>query len=185
VAVDPFASLGPTDLEVEVAGQDFLIPAAPAAVWLRVFLAAEPNVDMILPGMAGPECRAHLYRALLSGEFTVAEWKQLIWDIIEVTAGRRWWQALNLINGMKEPGTWEQVFGHLMLRGLDIERVSLAAWLDATYALCTEHMDREEKIKFQLAINTVPDEVSPEDAIDEAEQERAFLALMQAVKSTG
>lgn len=185
MAVDPLASLGISDVIVEVAGQDFVIPAAPARAWLEVFLAPHPNVDMILPGMAGAECRVHLYRSLLKGDFTVEEWKRLLWDIIEVVAGRRWWQALNLINGMKDVGNWEQVFGHLMLRGVDVNAVSLAAWLDATYALCTENMDKEDKIKFQIAIDTVPESVSIDEAIDEAEQERAFMALMQAVQSTG
>jgi hypothetical protein len=183
VAVDPLASLGATDIEVEVAGRDFVIPAAPAAAWLRIFLSPDANMDHILPGMAGPGCRAHLYRALLLGTFSIDEWKQLLWGIIEVVSGRRWWQAMNLINSMKEPGNWESVFGHLLLRGIDVERVSLAAWLDATYALVTENMEKDDRIKFQLAIDTVPEDVSAEDAIDADEQERAFLALMQAVQS--
>jgi hypothetical protein len=183
VAADPLASLGLFDVEVEVAGQVFIIPAAPASTWLRVFLSERPDVDMILPGMAGAECRAHLYRGLLTKTFSVDEWKSLIWDIIEVVSGRRWWQALNLINAMKEPGTWMQVFGHLTLRGVDPDRVSFAAWLDATYALVTEYMDKDERIKFQLAVDQVPDEVGIEDAIDTAEQERAFLAMMQAVQA--
>jgi hypothetical protein len=183
VPADPLASLEPFDLEIEVAGRDFLLPAAPAVDWLRIFLANNPTLDDILPGMAGPQCRAHLYRSMMAGSFTTEEWKQLLLDIIEAVSGRRWWQALNLINAMKEPANWTPVHGHLLLRGIDVRQVSLAAWLDATYALVTENMDKDEKIKFQLAIDTVPDSVSAEDAIDEAEQERAFLAMMQAVQS--
>ncbi len=183
MAADPLASLEPFDLEVEVAGEVFLLPAAPAVDWLRIFLASNPTLDDVLPGMAGPQCRTHLYRAMMMGQFTTEEWKELLFDIIEAVSGRRWWQALNLINAMKEPVNWTPVHGHLLLRGIDVRQVSLAAWLDATYALVTENMDKDEKIKFQLAIDTVPDNVSPEDAIDEAEQERAFLAMMQAVQS--
>lgn len=181
--VDPLASLEPFGLEVEVAGRDFLIPAAPALHWLRILLSDSPSIDDILPNMAGPECRAHLYRAIMLGQFSTDEWKNLIWDIVEAVSGRRWWQALNLVNAMKEPDNWSQVFGHLLLRGIDVREVSFAAWLDATYALVTENMDKDEKIKFQLAVDTVPDEVSVEDAIDEAAQERAFLAMMKAVGS--
>lgn len=180
---NPLASLEPFSLEVEVAGRDFLIPALPAVDWLRVFLDDNPSVDDILPGMVGPECRSHLYRAMMMGRFSTREWNELLFDIIEAVSGRRWWQALNLINAMKEPENWASVHGHLLLRGIDVRQVSLAAWLDATYALVTENMDKDEKIKFQLAIDTVPDSVSPEEAIDEAEQERAFLAMMQAVQS--
>lgn len=181
--VDPLASLEPFGLEVEVAGRDFLIPALPAVNWLRILLDDSPSIDTILPGLAGPECRTHLYRAMMLGQFSTDEWKTLIWDIIEAVSGRRWWQALNLVNAMKEPDNWSQVFGHLLLRGIDVRQVSFAAWLDATSALVMENMDKDERIKFQLAIDTVPDEVSAEDAIDDAEQERAFLAMMKAVGS--
>lgn len=181
---DPLASLAPSPVEVEITGHEFVIPAAPAAVWLRIFLDDRPNVDMILPGMAGRECRTVIYRGLMNRTFTVKEWQDMICEVIEVVSGRRWWQAMNFINGMKDPDNWQSIFGHLTLRGVDVNTVSLAAWLDAAYALVTESMSKEDRIKFELAIDTVPDGVSPEEAIDEAAQQRAFMAMMKAVQAS-
>lgn len=179
--VDAVSSLRPFGLEVTIAGADFLVPAKNAGEWLEVLLDGEARLDVIIPGWTGRRSRTHLYRSILSGAFTRKDWDQLILEVLGIAAGRPWWQAMNLINGMKDPANWKMIFGHLLLRGLDPEAVSLAGWLDATYALCTEHMDKNERIKFDLTIDTPPSNMNPEDVIDPAEQERAFLALMAAV----
>jgi len=181
MAIDPLASLRPVAVIVPIGGRDFTLAAKPAQDWLEVLLDDEPKLHHVIPGWCEPGCEQWIYRSLLLRTFSVKEWGEAVVQAIGVASGRSWWQALNLINGMKDPSNWHQIFGHLTLRGLDVQRVSLGAWLDATYALCVEGMDPDEKIKFNLALDTPPVGANPEDVIDPAEQERAFMSLMAEV----
>lgn len=178
---DPLASLVPVRVIITIADRDFVVEPKPAQDWLEILLAEEPDIRDIVPGWCGYECHSHLYRSLMNGSFDGEEWGTTVLEVIEVASGRRWWQAINMINAMKLPENWRMIFGQLVLQGLDPRQVSLGAWLDATYALCTQNMDKDDRIKFDLAIDTPPSFVKPEDAIDPAEQERAFMSLMQAV----
>lgn len=179
--MDALASLAPFDIEYTIAGRDFVLEARPATHWLKILLADQAGLDAVLPGWSGHEAKAHIYRSLVNGSLTRKQWEDMAWEIIGVAAGRRWWQAANLVLGIGTPQNWSMIYGHLVLRGLDPDHISFAAWLDAAVALCTEHMDKDERIKFNLEIDTPPAGVSPQDAIDPLEQERAFLAMMQAV----
>jgi hypothetical protein len=179
--MDPIASLAPFDIEYTIGDRDFVLAARPASVWLKVLLPDQVPLESILPGWTGGGARRHIFWSLARGELTHGDWNDMAMEILEQAAGRKWWQAVNLIVGMKDADNWTTIFGGLMLRGVDADTISLAAWLDAAMALCTEHMDKEERIKFRLTIDTPPVGTDPAKAIDAAEQERAFLALMQSV----
>ena len=183
MALDPLASLAPFEVEYTIAGQDFTIPAQPASAWLKIVLDDRMKLVDLFPGQ-DKSARAHLFRSLASGSLTYKEWEEMTFEVLDMVAGRRWWQAMNLINGMKEPGTWPMIYGQLMLRGLDRDRFWFAAGLVATYALCTARLYKNDRIKFDLTLDTPPAGAKPEDVIDAGEQERAFLALMAAVSGS-
>lgn len=181
MAIDPLASLRPVAVIVPIGGRDFTVAAKTAQDWLEILLEDDPKLHEVIPGWCGKDCERWIYRSLMLGTFTMKEWGDSVVAAIGVASGRRWWQAVNLINGMKVPENWSQIFGQLTLRGLNPQQCSLAAWLDATYALCTEGMDKDDRIKFNLTLDTPPAGIDPEEAIDPQEQERAFLALMEAI----
>lgn len=181
MAVDALASLRPVAIIVPIGDREFTVAAKPAQDWLEVLLDDEPKLHQIIPGWCEAGCEAWIFRCMMRGTFDIKQWGDLVVKAVGVASGRSWWQAINLILGMKDSQNWHHIFGHLTLRGIDMGRVSLGAWLDATYALCTEGMDQSERIKFNLTLDTPPSTVDPSEAIDPAEQERAFMSLMQAV----
>lgn len=174
VAVDPLASLDFDAIYVTIGGMEYRMPGRPAAVWLRTILADEYN--LILPAWLEPTDSALLMSRLMDDEFTTRELDDAVMDVITIAAGRPWWWALQLIMyASSDVHHWSRINGRLVLAGLNLNKISLSAWVDAVYAIFVERIEPgEEYDKFKTQIDTPP----TADLLDEDEEAEAFLSML-------
>lgn len=174
VAADPLASLGIEDIYVTIGGEEYRMPGRPAADWLRMMLSGE--YSLIMPAWLDEQDASDVLARLMNDEFPIAEMDQVVYDVISVAAGRPWWWAMQLIMyASSDIHHWSRINGRLVLAGIKVGKISLAAWVDAVYALHVENMEPgEEYDKFKAAIDTPP----TADLLDEEEEAEAFLSMM-------
>jgi len=174
VAVDPVASLRITGVDLRLAGHYFHIGKHSAADWLEAVI--DGTLYQILPGWIDDDDQAErLGTLMLDGELSEDEVRSATLDAVTVAGGRKHWWIFNLLGVAVSNNTaWATLNGRLVQAGVDSERISLAAYVDALYAICVENMDKDQRIQFDTHVDSPP----PEEPIDEVEEGEAFLALM-------
>lgn len=179
---DPLASLRIAPIEVAFAGRDYTIPAHPAAVWLEVLLAQQVNLEAVFPGLAGLDAQLEVNLALADGKAAQDDLEQVIYEVLEVACGRRWWTALRLCGSLR--AHWEWVGGAMSRNGLTPFNVPLAFWLDGAYATMIHEMasaaaDAEDldKIAAWTRALTTPPVTAVRAEADDTMDRDAFLAL--------
>jgi hypothetical protein len=136
--------LGLPRIFVDFGGHNFQIPPLPASEWLKVLLAESIDLEAVFPGLAGPETIGKVNSLILDGAGSQDELEQVILDVLEVAAGRRWWIALRLCVSVR--AHWEWVGGDLARHGVSPFDVPLSYWLDGAYATMIQGiMDRTDK----------------------------------------
>lgn len=173
-ARDPIASLRPWSITVTVGGQDYTIPALPASAWLEVLLAPQVQVLGILPGLLDDEDGVELAMRLAEDEVDLDEVYQASLDAVAVAGGRSWWWCLSFAAGMGV--AWNTLSGHLILSGVDWDKLSLAAFFDAAYALISRGIPKEKLQLLDLELNSPPPGV--EVPFDEDAEAQAFMSMM-------
>lgn len=175
--VDPLSSLKPWELEVELAGQDYVIPAVMADVWLPILMAEPLDLVEILPGMLSEQAQEELEEALLDGRITAEEISDTALEVVSLAAGRPWWWVLRLLNSAS--GAWLTIWGNLLAQGVNPQNLTLGAALDAIYATMLPRGQVKEEVRrqFDRELSTPPAGVKPDD-IDEKREAAAFLAMM-------
>lgn len=165
------AALRVFGLEVDLAGRVCRIPALPAAAWLEVVWNDESSA---LPFVAllDPEDQAAVMWAMLAGDLTIEDLAQRCRDILATVTGRRWWEADRLIRSAAP--SWGFIGGELTRLGVDLERVSIAAALNAIYVVCARTMTEEERKRFDMELTMAPVNAT------EAEKEQAMEATAAA-----
>lgn len=149
---DPVQSLRPYPVQLTISGQDFEIPALPAADWLSVLMADDLDLSDIFPGMVeGPEAIEDL---ILAGKVGLEEMEELILGIIDVVSARPWWVALRLIEQARV--SWDVLGAELGLRGVDAAQVSLSSWLDMLLLVTLRSMDPKDTQMFCLKLEDPP-----------------------------
>lgn len=172
MVTDPIASLKPWTTIVTVAGEDFEVPALPAADWLSVLMADPLVLDDALIQLA-PELGEAVDEALLSGDLDFDDYLNLLLDLVSTVSGRPWFKALRLIGSMQ--GSWDVVGAELELRGVDAARVSLGAWLDIALVTMLKLMDEKDVPMFTLKLEAPPPGQEPDEMEMSAQD---FQALM-------
>ena len=144
-----------------------------AAEWIIAILGG--TMYRILPGWLNAEDALVLSEMLLDGDVSDEELDQLIRDVMTVAAGRTYWWAMNIIGvAAANNESWAKLNGQLILGGVQADRISLAAWVDAMYAVMVRKMDQEAYNQFSAHI-----EAPPKGAVlDEAEESDAFMSLL-------
>ena len=171
---DPIASLRPWPITVTIAGQDYTIPALPASVWLEVLLASRVQVLGVIPGLLGDEDGIELAMRMAEAEVDLDEVYQASLDAIAVAGGRSWWWCLSFAAGMGV--AWNTLSGHLILAGVDWDKLSLAGFFDAAYALISRNIPKEKLQLLDLELNSPPAGV--EVPFDEDAEAQAFMTMM-------
>lgn len=173
---DLTASLRPWAIEdIEVGERLYRIPAHTADVWLEILLADEVSLHSIIPGLLEPDAGEHFEELIFAGAMQRGEWEELMWDLVGLAAGRDWWTALYLIGNAKYINNLDYVRGQLALHHIDATRISLAAWLDAVYAIFTTHMQPEDRQRFDMQLAKPP--AGAKNKIDRTRQKAAFAEL--------
>lgn len=167
---DPLAPVGRWDIEVELAGKTWTIPASSAADWIMPVLGGQP--DAILDLLV--EDTDTLEDALYSGELSWDEIEAAHRDAIESASGVRWWEAQRLLGLALD---WDGVGGELLLRGFLLEEKSLAQTCAAVWRLATRGADDKDRNKITFEIEKPPPGIDYETIIDEEANLRAFGAI--------
>lgn len=176
--MDALAALRPAAIVVELGEWEYTIPELPAADWITAVLA--PDGGAIVPGLLVAPDRAAIWRDFALGAFTAEELAAVERDALAAAAGRPWWEADKLIRSLAAPDNFPTIHGELMLRGLDLERLSLAAALNATYAMVRKLIGHDEAAlaRFDTQLKAIPPGVAVEELYDQGEAADDFLAAM-------
>lgn len=151
------AFVAPRPVTVEVAGRTVTVPAAPAAEWLLA-LASDGPVYAVIPGMLADDDQAAVTMALLTGQIDGDGLEAAFCTVVADVAGRPWWEAMRLVGH----AGGDEVYGHLLLHGVDPARVTLAGFCSAVYALITQHMEEKSRNQFDFDLKLPPSGVVAE-----------------------
>lgn len=139
--VDPLASLRCWAIGVELGGQEYTLPALPAAGWWP--LLAEPSPAALLDMITDPD----LSDRLLADEIETEEIEQALVELIEEVAGRPFMAAMVTIEVATQH--WASVNGQLVRDGVRWDVLPLGAVLDAIHALLLERLGDGKNEKTQ------------------------------------
>jgi hypothetical protein len=178
MAADALAALRIWAVDVELDGEVFTVPPRPAGDWFLAILDEDTPLPLI-PGMMSVEAEDRIGDMLLDGEIDTDLIVTRSRELLAVAAGRSWWEADRLIRSAA--ASWQIIGGELTRLGVDLDRVSLAAALNAIYVICVRTMDEQERNKFDMELRLPPigvEGVKAEDMYDQRAAESAFAALM-------
>lgn len=172
---NPILSLRPWPVVITVGGEEFTIPPLPAADWLAALMSEAFSLDDLFPGLLDDEDHDRAVAVLLSDMHELEQFHRLTLDIVELASGRSWWVALRLIGAAV--GSWDVIGAELILKQVDPERLSLAAWLDAVLLVMLRSMEEKDITMFTLKLEAPPPEAQ-EEAEEMTMSREAFASMM-------
>jgi hypothetical protein len=178
VKVDPAALLRCWAVDVDVGAHTYTIPAHPATVWMERII--EGTYDDIVPGMVA-ERGDDIDDELMAGTVQLAELTSAARAALAAAAGMKWWTAERM--AYLAANTW--IAGELLLRGVDPQHLSLAAYLSAAYRAATRVLDTAKRAKLDMDLERPPTGVSPDEWFDPEEAARGFMAAMGTAAPAG
>lgn len=168
---DPMAPLGSWDIEVELIGRIWTIPAAPAATWAGPILANQ--AQFVIPEML-IEDPAPIEDALYEGELSWVELEDAYHDAVESVAGCRWWEAQRLLGLALD---WDGIGGELLLQGVLLEERTVAQVCVACWRSITRNAQQKELNQIRHEIEKPPPGVDYEEVIDDEANMKAFSSI--------
>jgi hypothetical protein len=172
--VNAAAALRPAVISVELGEWEYDIPLLYAADWLEALLSGWGGV---VPGLLSDEDQISVLRDYASGRVTKDELLAAAKAVVEAATGRRWWQVERLVGTAVNDEFWPALHGSLVLRGVDLERVSFGAALNALYVLMVENMKEDKRHQFDAQLDAPPPEAVREEW-DDAVAEDDFMAAL-------
>jgi hypothetical protein len=174
--MDALASLRPSPIQVEAGGWRYTIPALPASTWIEAVL--DTDGAAIFPGLLEREAYREAMADYFAGRLSGEEITEAGRACLEAAAGRSWWVADRLIRGAADKDAWPIVYGELVGR-VDLDKVSVAAFCDAVYALAVGRLTEEKaRAQFDFELTNPPAGVSIEEIYDQAEAAADFMAAL-------
>lgn len=171
---DPVGALRPWPITVTIGDHEIVVPALPAADWLSVLMAESINLEDVFPGLAGAEDLVD--DALFDGVIGLDELYQLGRDVVAVASARPWYVAIRLSQFAYH--SWHYLGGDMVLAGVDADRVSFAAWLDALHHVTLQNMDPKNITMFHSQLELPPPEERAE-VMEQLEMDRGqFMGMM-------
>ncbi len=171
---DPLASLGSNEIEVWIAGKQWVVPAMSASQWLTLLWADPFDPDSIFPDLVDAD--EDVFDGILDGSIPFNDVFEVAMEILEEASGYRWWFTLRLTSLMKE--MWPRLGGMMINRGMRAQDMNLGAWCTAAYALCLENQKPADAYKFANSLNDPPPGIEDPEAVEG--DAAAFLAAMSA-----
>lgn len=145
-------------IAVSVGGQTYAIPSRPAADWLVAM--DSHSLYAIVPGLLAPDEQATLITLMATGQLDAELVEAAAKGALRAAAARPWWAAYRLAMLAGQPDG--VMLGEMLLAGVDPSRVTLGAWLTATYALAVRHLDTKARMRLDVALSTPPEGETPE-----------------------
>lgn len=178
MAADALAALKIWALEVELAGETFVVPPRPAVDWFVAILDEDAALPLI-PGLMSASAEERITDLLLDEAIDTDLIVTRSRELLTAAAGRPWWEADRLIRSSGRD--WHIIGGELTRLGVDLGKVSLGAALNAIYVICVRTMDEKERNKFDIDLRLPPigvEGVAADELYDQRAAEAAFAALM-------
>jgi hypothetical protein len=172
---DPLASLGPCPIDVAVGGKYYTIPAEPASRWLAILLDDFGTFASIIDLLSVPE-KADIEQDIIDEKIEPGDLERAFQDAVEVASGRVWWVVLNYLSLAQ--GFWARFHGRILTSGMNIEQVSLGAYLDAMHYTFIEGRDEQALQKILNFLDTPPPGVKID--LDEDVEGQTFLSMLNS-----
>lgn len=168
------AAFRSTPITLDVDGHPYTFPAMSAARWLELLSAPAWTLDVfrltddaayeeflarVDAGAAGPRDMTKVANAALAE-----------------AAGRSWWEALRLAHVATGAPT---VLGSILLRGVDPERLTLAAFLAVVWVVVMQGRDDMARTQLEMELTTPPPEALEEEGVPEMDM-ATLVASMRA-----
>lgn len=174
--VDPEATLKAWQVDVDIGGRTYTIPAMPARDWLLAVLhlpggLAGP-IPRVVPGLIPDD---DLADAIADGSVTSEECTQAARDAVAAAAGMKWWIALRLAHSC----VGEAIGAELLAAGVDPATRPFAAYLLAGYRTATRHAADVDLARIDSELDAPPSGLG-EEAFSQAEIDATFAAAMAA-----
>lgn len=177
------ASLRPCEIDVELGGETFTVPALPAADWLMAIIG-EPGA--VLPGLLSDEDQRVVYKMIVRGRLNPDEINKAWRDLLAAATGRTWWSASRLCMSASDPEAWPTVHGKLLTSGIDMDVVSIGALCNAIYfMILTSSKDDEERTAAKLELELPPPGAEQEAWDDRERLAQDFLANLGQLSQLG
>jgi hypothetical protein len=165
----PVRSLRPTSVFLAVGPREVEVPPYPAVDWLEILMQPNWTADDIFI-----ELLPNGMELILDGSLGPLVTQDLALDLIEEVSARHWWIALRLIEVVSVH--WDVIGPDAIFNGVDAEKLSLAAWLDAMLVLLMRRISNEQQPMFvaQLEMPPAGEEIPEEEMEMSASQ---FLSM--------
>lgn len=176
------AALRPAAIVVELGDWEYEIPQLAASDWLEALLGGWSGV---IPGLLDPALQVEVLRDYFAGRITNDDILASARAAVEAAGGRRWWIAERLIATATNEEFWPALHGNLVLHGVDLDRVSLGAVLNALYVLMVQNMKEDKRHQFDAQLEAPPPEAIVAEWDDGAAEEDFMAALGEQAKLHG
>lgn len=178
------ASIRPCEIDVELAGTIFTVPALSAADWLVAIM--DEGGGSILPGLLPAAQQREVYRMIARGRLEPSEVNRAWRDLLAVATGRTWWSAARLCRSASDPDAWPIVHGRLLTSGVDVQEVSIGGFCNAVFfLLMSGAKDEEERTSARFELELPPPGAEQEAWDDRERMAQDFLANLAQLQQLG
>lgn len=146
---------------VPVMGQSIRVPFRPAEAWVSAL--GRGGVETLLLDLAQPASSEVLIDGMATGDLDHAGVAGASQKLIEYATGRRWWEAVRLLQASVRP----DVLGRTVLAGMDPWSLTPGQWCAGVYAIFTDGLDKDGLFKFDAMLGDPPEGVDEDDWADE------------------
>jgi hypothetical protein len=168
------ASLRAVEVEFDLGEWVYVVPAMWADEWIEVLSARSPIA--IVPGLLHPEDRLRVMRDVLARRVTPDDVLTASRQVIEAVGGRRWWSVQRLVESAIADESWPVLHGQMVLKGIDLGRITLAGFVNAVYVLALQGCEKEaDRDKLKWEVEKPPPGFAGEV---EATSEDEFMAML-------
>lgn len=171
------ADLGPAAFRrdpfpVQVGDDTYTFPALSAARWLDI-LSSDRWMVTVLRQLEIEEYERFLDRP----ELTPQDVRKFACAALAGAGGRPWYQVLRLAATVLDSA---DALGAVLLRGIDPERMTLAAFTSCVWVLMTQSGDQMQRMQTEMQLTMPPPEILPEEI---EEQEMTMEEMVAAARS--
>lgn len=173
-------SLWPCEIDVELGGFVYTLPALPASAWIEAI--GSPDGGAIVPGLLNESDQRLFWRDFVAGAISTEEINEGWRACLEAAIGQKWWAGAALILDVVGPKTWPIVHGRLIREGVDLDKISIAAFWNTVYVMALEACkDDQAREEFKFKLNLPPPGYAA-DAHDPQADADDWMAAMETLQ---
>lgn len=147
-------------IPVDVGPLQVTVPAMTAAEWL--WLLCGDRLTDIVPGALTVDERSRVAAALVDGTVTAGMLADAARSAVQVASDRPWWSVFRLVAYAQR--SHGELFGALLLKGVDPAAVTLPAWCSALVAMVRRTVDEKTFAQFETDLMMPPTGVELSEA---------------------